>query len=280
MAQLISENKIALTDTLAHFFPSNLKFPKYANNDPILIKDLATHSAELPRYPTNLKRVDPDPIKGYSYEEMLDGLEDTKIDTIGGYRFNYSNFGYGDGVLATAIQNRIVKDFSKILEQKIFEPYKMNNISLVLTTEIANELSTPYLSVNPPIKTEPWDMGSMSGAGNVFSNVEDMSKFLLQMMKKNEVNRIQQSRLLKINENSYYGLGCFIIDSKKVNTTLVYHGGDVDGYSSSLKYYPEYDLGTIVLTNYGEGRIVSGVFMEIEVYVLEMLREENKTKKN
>ncbi len=274
LANLVKEGEMSLDDTLSQFFPSILKFPKYSNGNPITIKHLATHSAEFPRYPDNLERVDPDPIKGYSYEQMLTGIQEVNIDTVGGYRFNYSNFGYG--VLATAMQNHSNTDFSELLEDKVFTPYNMTNSSLQLTAKNIKKLATPYLEVNPSVETEPWDMGTMAGAGNIFSNVKDMSQFLLGIMEKNEINKIQQTPLFKIREHYFYGLGCFVIDSKKVNTRLIYHGGDVDGYSSSLKYYPEYELGTVLLTNYGEGRVIGEVFMDIEVYILELLKSTEK----
>lgn len=272
LAKMIIEGKIKLTDTVSNFFPENLDFPKYPNGDRILVKELATHSAEFPRYPSNLKRVDPNPIKGYSYEEMLEGIESVTIDTLGGHRYNYSNFGYG--VLGTALENLSKKTLEELFESNIFSPYKMTNTSLKLSKKVKQKLAMPYLETNPLVKTEPWDMGKLSGAGNIFSSVSDMSKFLQAIMQNNETNKTQQTGLLKINENWQYGLGCFIIDSKKKNTTIIYHGGDVDGYASSLKYYPEYQLGTIILTNYGEGRIVSETFSRIEDLIFEKLKSQ------
>ena len=97
-------------------------------------------------------------------------------------------------------------------------------------------------------------MGALSGAGNIFSSVNDLSLFMNEMLKGSEVNRIQQTEYLKINETWNYGLGCFVINSKTRNTKIIHHGGDIDGYASYLILYPEFKGGLVILTNSGMGR--------------------------
>lgn len=261
LAKFVNEQEISIADTLANFFPAGIKFPKSPTGQQITIKEIATHSSEFPRYPENLQRIDPDPISGYSKEELMEGIEMVAIDTVIGVRYNYSNFGYG--VLGTAIENRMGESLSMLMEDNVFKPYDMNNTSLVLVENFKKKLAIPYFEVSPNKRTEPWDMGSLSGAGNVFSSISDLNKFMIQLLKDSPINKIQQEKYFRINETWNYGLGCFVIDSDKRNTQIIYHGGDIDGYASSLTLYPEYGLGFVILTNFGEGQVVGDVFTKI-----------------
>lgn len=266
LASLIDEDKISLSDDLADYFPDSLGLPVSSNSQAVTIRDIATHSAEFPRYPENLQRVDPDPILGFSVEELYNGIELVKIHTTIGERYQYSNFGYG--VLGTALENLTGRSLNELMATYIFEPAEMRSSSLSLNNDIREYLAVPYLEVSPLKRTEPWDMGALSGAGNLFSTITDLNRFMMFLLEENSVNRIQQAKYLSINESWSYGLGCFIVDSQKRETFAIYHGGDIDGYSSSLTLYPEYGFGMVLLTNYGEGQVVGEVFSKIEEFIL------------
>jgi len=261
LAKMINQQEISISDTLASFFPPSVTFPKSPTGQIVTIKEIATHSSGFPRYPENLQRIDPNPIKGYSKEEMLKGIEMVSIDTVIGVKYNYSNFGYG--ILGTAMENLKSKSLSTLMNEYIFSAYSMYNTSIVFLDNFKNKLAIPYLEVSPYERTEPWEMGTLSGAGNIFSSVSDLNKFMIELLSNNEINKIQQSKYLTINESWSYGLGCFIIDSKKRNTPIIYHGGDIDGYASELSIYPEHELGIVILTNWGEGQVIGEVFTKI-----------------
>ncbi|TXT58759.1 MAG: conserved exported protein of unknown function [Promethearchaeota archaeon] len=261
LARLINNQKISISDTLANFFPDTMSFPKSPAGQVVTIKEIATHTSEFPRYPQNIQRIDPEPFKGYSVEEMLKGIEMVTIDTIISTRYNYSNFGYG--VLGTAMENRMERSLNMLMNENIFDPYNMSNTSLLYKEDFNITLATPYLEVSPYKRTEPWDMGTLSGAGNIYSNITDLNKFMIELLQDTPINRIQQTKQFKINDTWNYGLGCFIVESKKRNTQIIYHGGDIDGYASSLSLYPEYNLGFVILTNWGEGQVIGDAFNQI-----------------
>jgi D-alanyl-D-alanine-carboxypeptidase/D-alanyl-D-alanine-endopeptidase len=257
LAQMIVEKRISLDDPIDKFLPKGLKFPADSGGGSIPLKHLATHSAEFPRYPANLERTDGEPILGFSKQQLYRGVELVKIDAPAGRRFFYSNFGYG--VLGTALENLTSKSLDELFRQRIFEPLKMKNSSLHLNEKIKANLATPYRDDDPHQETKPWDMGAMSGAGNIFSTVIDLSLFMKEMLKDTELNRVQQKPYFKIDEASSYGLGCFIVQSKTKNTRVIHHGGDIDGYASYFLMYPEYKAGLVLLTNLGMGRVFSEV---------------------
>ncbi len=255
LAHLVAEEKMSLNDTLANYFPGT-NFPRDTEGKEITIRDVATHSGEFPAYPANLQRIDPDPIRGFSKEELLKGIEMMKMDTAIGSQFYYSNFGYG--VLATAMENSTNKSLSELMQEYILSPYNMENTSLFINDKVKERLAVPYLDVTPNTRTEPWEMGAMAGSGNMFSSISDLNMLILNLLTDDTINRIQQGRHFKFpnHENWYYGLGVFIVDSKKWNTEAVFHGSDIDGYAGNLQIYPEHNFGYAILTNWGEGDAV------------------------
>ena len=265
LAEFISKNFISLTDPVESFFPSSIKFPTSSNGQPVTLKEIATHTSEFPRYPENLRRVDPNPIKGYSKDEMLKGIELVNINTATGTRYNYSNFGYG--ILGVAMENHLKKNLANLMEEYIFHPLNMSQSSLLLNSTLEEQLAIPYLDNSPFTRTEPWEMETLSGAGNLFSSVSDLNKFMIALLDTGNVNEIQQTKYFKINDKWSYGLGCFIVDSQKYDTQVIYHGGDIDGYASSLTLYPEFNLGIVILTNLGEGQVIGEVFSKIDDFV-------------
>jgi len=268
LARLVVEGQLSLDDPVDKYLPERVSL-KDAADRPVTVLQVATHSAELPRYPANLQRVDPDPIRGFSKEELYAGLGMVEIDTLAGHRYAYSNFGYG--FLGTLMENTSGKSLNRLMHRYLFDSLEMDHSSLILTEKAAERLAVPYLEVDPLTSTEPWDMGALSGAGNLFSSVADLTKLMRHLLRSSPANRLQQQPYLKINDHWSYGLGCFLIDSESKNTEIVYHGGDIDGYASYLALYPEFDFGIVILTNYGEGRMFGPVAEEIASAAFEVL---------
>lgn len=274
LASLVSEGKIRLSDPLALHLPDTVRVPPGPNGEIITVEHLATHTAGFPRYPDNLERIDPEPILGYTKTQLYKGIEGVEPASVPGTEYLYSNFGYG--VLGTVMENAAGESLDEMMERYIFGPAGMRFSSLRLNNRNRGHLATPYLEVYPNVATQPWQMGALSGAGNSFSTLEDMSAFIRFALEKNEVNRIQQQGYYPINESWSYGLGCFVIASEKWETTVIFHGGDVDGYASSLTIYPDYELGLVMLTNYGEGSVVGEIFTEVGEVVADLMLGKNE----
>jgi hypothetical protein len=79
----------------------------------------------------------------------------------------------------------------------------------------------------------------MGPAGEINSNVADMSKYLLFHMNHGKVDGKQ---LL-----SGYGMGFFISTDR--GQKQVSHGGNIDGISANLAFLPDKHIGVVVLTN-------------------------------
>jgi len=105
----------------------------------------------------------------------------------------------------------------------------------------------------------------MGPAGEINSNVADMSKYLLfhmnrgkldgkQLLSENNAVQMQTPQMTmqgappykELGEGSY-GMGFFISSYRGHKT--VEHGGNIDGFSAELSFLPDDKIGVVVLTN-------------------------------
>jgi serine-type D-Ala-D-Ala carboxypeptidase/endopeptidase len=258
VAKFIQANKLNLFDSLQKHFPPTVRFPTDSAGRHFTFFNLLTHTAGVPRYPANLERTDGDPIRSFSKQQLLNAINSMKLSHRVGSRWDYSNFGYG--IIGAALENISGMSLDTLFRDHIFIPLKMTSTSLFLNPNIRSKLATPYRDDNPEIPTEPWNMGSLSAAGNIFSNIEDLSKFMLyQIAEEDAATKMQHDVSFSMSENTGYGLGCFTGFSKSKNARIIYHGGDVDGYASDMNILPDKKMGVVILTNCGRGREFSQI---------------------
>lgn len=261
-AILHDQGVIDLDSPLQKHFPALKLMPNESGEaiGALTLRQIATHTSGLPRYPENLRRVDGDPILGFSAGELYEGLARAKLEFPAGARWSYSNFGYG--ALGHVMEKAAGKSYGALLRQYILQPLGMKNSGVTLSQAQRPLLATPYRDDNPHGKTQPWEMGAMQAAGNLFSSLTELGRFMAFEM--GYGGTAWQRRALAVThkpewwfnaeKTSGYGLGCFVTQSKTLNELFIYHGGDVDGYAASFTFAPKKKLGVILLTNSGIGR--------------------------
>ena len=264
LSHFILDGKMKLDDSLSLYFPKTVRFPKDSTGRILTIKDLATHSSGIPRYPVNLDRIDGEPILSYPKAKMHEAITTTQLEFNIGRRYNYSNFAYG--ILGTAMENTTGKTYNQLLEQYIFSPLKMLHTSAELDQKVKSKLATAYYDDNPSVETKPWKMESLTAHGGIFSNVKDLCKFILYFRDTTQASvKLQRTAHFKISKRTDYGLGCFMTTYTEPNfDRVVYHGGDLDSYSSNFIFYPDKDFAYIILSSGAGGQALGRLFNVIE----------------
>jgi len=272
-AKLVSEDRVSLSTPLAEAWPESSKAP-VSPNGVITLQHVATHTAGLPRYPSNLERTDGDPILGFTDEQLTKGLELSILENAPGSVWEYSNFGYG--VLSYAVYQLTGERLEGIVENEIAEPLDLKDTRFELTKEQQSRLATPYRDEDSMISTVPWRMGAMSAAGGLFSTVEDLSQYarweltgLPSYMKNDEARYLAQAPLHRFpnRPSMAYGIGHFIMDDWIEGRDVVWHGGDVDGYAGALLMLPDEGLSFAYLLNRGIGQPL-GAYQKSAVQII------------
>ena len=286
-ALMVEDGTVRLGDRLADHLPDGVRVPTDADSSRITLQHLATHTSGLPRFPPNLDRVDGDPVLGFSLDELYAGLAASELVFPVGAGREYSNFGYG--VLAHALERAAGEPYEALLRRYVLDPLGMDDTGLTLTDEQRARLATPYRDDDPTVATQPWDMGAMSGAGGLFSSVEDLARFVAFQTSGSDglgggalgPHTADALRLVRTPFYRYtqqtevaYGLGHFVVDWTERDATLVLHNGDVDGYAAQVRFSPDLGVGVVVLTNSGMGQHVGPLANELMKAALDAYGEE------
>ncbi len=260
---LRADDKLSFDDNPRQYVP-NLEFFNDDMNNNIIIKDLMRHSTGLPRhdgswyfFPTHSKD---SLIQRIKYQEPFTGIRQ---------QWYYNNFGFlVQGVIAEKITG---KSWEENINDLFFKPIGMSrsNTSIKEMKSASNASLGYELKKDGKIsKMNYYDIAGMSPAGSINSSVNDMSKWLITWINKGKfndkeiipetyVNEAISSQMVvsgRIPDDEFpdmhlanYGYG-WIISSYRGHYR-VEHGGNIDGFSANVAFFPTDNIGVVILAN-------------------------------
>lgn len=182
-----------------------------------------------------------------SIEEHLKSIEKSWLRFPVGTDYSYSNLGFD---LAAQIVEKVSGlAFDEFLQVKVFQPLGMNN-STVNNQVVVNEKNKTN-GIEFGVKRKHYPI-PLIGSGAVYSSLYDMVKYVQMHLNYGEydderlINRESLFELYKVNLNNY-GLGTYI-DTLYGSYYLNHNGGGF-GFESSILWFPEYNIGCLVLAN-------------------------------
>ncbi len=237
---LKQRNKLTYEDKLSDYFP---EFPPYAGQ--VTIRHLLTHTSGVANH-FRLGSYKPD----LTNREVLEILvkQDT-LDFKPGEKYSYSNGGYV--LLAMIAEKAAGMPFHEFMKKNIFMPLGMD-YSLVYDE---SKPKIPFRAVGYDMFGEINDYDILtSGAGGIFSTVEDLYKwdralYTEQLVKRQTINEAFEPYRLNNDELSWYGFGWGIKNEK--SGKIVQHGGALSGYRSYIERQLDTKNTIILLTNFG-----------------------------
>lgn len=281
------DKKLSFDDSPSKHIPE-LEFYNNEMNNQIIIKDLMRHSTGLPRHDASWYYFPSDNkdtlIAKIKYHEPFTGVRQ---------QWYYNNFGFlAQGVITERITG---KSWEENIENEFFKPLGMDRSK----TTIAGMKSSTNAAFGYELdndrnikKMDYYDIAGMSPAGSINSSVNDMSKWLItwindgkykdeQIIPENYVKEAMSSQMVvaaglpskELPEAQFanYGYGWFLHSYK--GHYMVEHGGNIDGFSASVGFYPSDSLGIVVLANQNGSAVPSLVRNIAADYMLKV----NKT---
>jgi len=272
LGKLRADDKLSFNDSPLDYIP-DLKFFNDDMNSKIIIKDLMRHSTGLPRhdfswyyFPTHNRD---SLIRRIKFQEPFTGIRQ---------EWYYNNFMFlAQGVIAEKITG---KSWEDNIREYFFKPLGMtrSNVTIAEMKSASNAAFGYELKKGDIInKTDYYDIAAMSPAGSINSSVNDMTKWLITWINKGKFNDTEiipetyvteaMSSQMVINgalpdeelpdmHFANYGYG-WMLQSYRGHYR-VEHGGNIDGFSASVAFFPTDKLGIVVLTNQS-GSAVTGL---------------------
>ncbi|WP_164842614.1 serine hydrolase domain-containing protein [Actinoplanes solisilvae] len=139
----------------------------------ITLEHLARHTSGLPRLPTGmllkalLHPLQPDPYAGCTADFLDSALARTRLKSVPGQKFRYSNFGAG--LLGLALSRRAGVSYDELIA-RLTGPLGMTSTGVTL------EPLQPHRASGQP--TPPWNLADLAGAGGLRSTAADLILFL------------------------------------------------------------------------------------------------------
>ncbi|HWW81995.1 MAG TPA: serine hydrolase domain-containing protein [Vicinamibacterales bacterium] len=254
--QLREQGKLRLDDPVSKYLPWFTVKPAEADDPPITIEELLTHSSGLPReagahwttfqFPTSdeLRALIPARQAAFSPE----------------MRWKYSNLGFSvAGMVVEAVSGQKWADY---VQREIFQPLGMNSSSV---DKNVSGMAVGYGRRTPDGKREinPFiDARGMGAATGITSTVEDMAKFASAQFRKGprggsqilSTGSLREMHRVRVLENNWtQGNAIGFAVRKAGDKVYVSHGGSYPGYQTNTMLWLDGKVAVIVLTNEDDG---------------------------
>jgi D-alanyl-D-alanine carboxypeptidase len=254
--QLVEEGKLKLTTTLDTYFPT------IPNAIKITISNLLNHRSGIHNFTDNPGYISI-MTQAKTHDEMLDIFSKNKADFSPDEKASYSNTNFV--LLGYIIEKVTNQPYSKNLTDRITSKIGLLNTYYGGKTNIGNNESFSYRFINSWELEKETDMSIPGGAGAIVSTPTDLTKFIEALFSGKLVSQNSLNQMKTITDG--YGMGMFEIP---FNTKKAYgHNGGIDGFGSSLGYFPEDGLAVAYCTNgmvYPMNDILIGVLSSLFNY--------------
>lgn len=246
---LMEEGKLSLSDNIQKFFPD---YPESGKK--ITVEHLLTHTAGIPNY-TNKPGFVSTIAKDMTVDEMIASFKNDPLEFEPGSTWNYSNSGYF--VLGAIIEKVSGLPYAKFVEQRIFVPLGMKNTAY----EGYERSQHSHAAGHAPGANgfEPSRKISMTlpyAAGSLTSTVDDLAVWDAaisagKLLKVSSWKRAFTNYKLTNGKNTDYGYGWSIGELE--GSTMISHGGGINGFATFALRLPQEKIYVAVLTNAESG---------------------------
>jgi CubicO group peptidase (beta-lactamase class C family) len=271
LAILVDEGKLSWKDKVRTYIPEFKLYNDYVTEN-FLVEDLLTHRSGLGLGAGDLM-IFPDG-GDFTIKDVLTNFQYFKPASAFRTQYDYDNQLY---LVAGELIARVSGlSWEKFVQTRIMEPLEMNNsfTSFAAIKDRSNIATPHYTTTDKMSSIHLFSDQINGGAGGVYSNVDDMSKWILAQLNKGKygpnlgkqlftgyrqhemwtIHTVIQSDFdiryggPRYNQHfSGYGLGWHLSDIK--GNLSVSHEGALPGMLSTVTMIPDLNLGIVILTN-------------------------------
>jgi len=238
IVMLQEKGKLSVEDKLSKYIPD------YPKGDSITIHNLLTHTSGIHDF-TSLPVFDSIMTRTLTLEQEISYFKNKPLDFKPGSKFRYSNSGYL--LLSYIIEKFSGKKYGEFMKENIFDPLGMKNTGLYDNREVLQHVAQGYSEEGEKLVNAQYiDMSIPSGAGALYSTVEDMylwdrALYTEQLVSKTSMEKISTPFLDK------YAYGWNVDNFAKHK--WMFHTGGIQGFSTVMNRFPDDDMCIVVLKN-------------------------------
>jgi len=259
LLRLAADGKLSLTDPLQRYAPPGKHVPAAADGTEITLRDLATHTAGLPREVSSYPPKAPH-FTFPSYTVRWAWLQKQQLITPPGTAALYSNVGFD--FLGDALAIASSKSYAQLLHDQLIEPLGMWNTTLVPSFEQCARL------LRGPRDEGPCTDTLASGAsGGIYSTPADMAKFLQYLLQipgspaqppsalgvSLEPHKLKSIQgLSHAGDPTGIGLGWIQLGDPNTPSSIIEKTGGGAGFSTYIALSPSHHTGVFLAVTEGK----------------------------
>lgn len=273
---LQKEGKLDLDGKATTYLPQ-LRFYNNEMNNQLTVRDMMCHRTGLSRYDTSWYLFNSNNRDSLLYRVRY------MIPTYGiREKWQYNNYMFlAQGMIAEKLTG---KTWEQNIKERFFDPLNMKRSNTsIFELQKDTDSSLPYtVDQDERIKRIPYyNISGMGPAGSINSSANDMTnwlklwigggRFLAKEILPSSYVRAASSSQMVMSEAlpkenadiflSNYGLGWMI--SSYRGHYRVEHGGNINGFSALVSFFPSDELGIVVLTNQNSSKVPETIVSSI-----------------
>jgi CubicO group peptidase (beta-lactamase class C family) len=212
--------------------------------DKVTIYNLLTHTSGIPSFTGFPDYASTEAIPT-TPEKLVARFRDKPLEFQPGEKWNYSNSGYV--LLGYLIEKISGEGYEKFVQENIFTPLGMKDSGYDSNSAIIRHRAAGYTpGPNGPQNTGFIHMSIPFSAGGLYSTTEDLLRWE-QGLFGGKV--LAPAALEKMTTPFKQDYACGLAVSTVNGHKLIAHGGGIEGFNTSLSYYPDDKLTVVVLSN-------------------------------
>lgn len=237
--QTIEKGLLSLDTPLSDYYP------EISNSEKITISDMLEHRSGIPNF-TNTGEYIAKMESGLSESEVLKIIKEMKVEIQPKTQTSYSNSNYY--LLSKILEKTTQKTFDQLLTQGITAPLKLKNTFYGSEIDPTRNEAYSYkfsVSNNKWAKASETNMGIPLGAGAIVSTTADLSAFINALFTGKLISDKNLEQMKEIKDGLGKGMMVFPFYSQMAFG----HNGSIDGFESSLAYFPDSKTTVVMLAN-------------------------------
>jgi len=216
--------------------------------DKVTIFHLLTHTSGIPSF-TSFPDYPKRKWEAMTPQQLVDWFRDKPLEFEPGTRWNYSNSGYV--LLGYLIEKISGQSYAGFVQQNIFTPLGMKDSGYDSNSAVIEHRASGYSpGKNGPENAGFVDMSIPLSAGGLYSTTEDLLRWEQGLFGGKLLSPASLAKMTTPFKQDYaFGLAVSTGSGHKI----IAHNGGIEGFNTSLAYYPDDKLVVAVLGNLNGG---------------------------
>ena len=212
--------------------------------DQVTIVHLLTHTSGIPSF-TGFSDYRAAKLVSTTADKLVASFRDKPLEFPPGEKGNYSNSGYL--LLGHLIEKISDQTYEQFVRENILTPLGMKDSGYDSNRDIIPHRASGYSpSPNGPVNAEFIHMSVPHAAGALYSTTEDLLRWTQGLFGGKLLSPASLQKMTTSVKNDYaFGLVVRTLNGRQVFD----HGGGIEGFNTTLAYYPDTRVTVAVLAN-------------------------------